>query len=227
MAGDINWKQKYQELKAKYMQSVDMAFRLGHEEGSKQATQDAAAQQQQQAQEQANAMGGGNPSDPMQADGPSQPGDDTSAPMPGGATPGQAPQPAEPMAESEHPGGSELDQHISQLESMLSKSEISSEERSQLMKSVEGIRSFRRSQLQAIELKKSHEAISGIAKALHKPKYKMGVQAQHNLNSNAKTALNLQEKIVGDIMQKWEQEENNAGKGILAQLGIEGLTKKE
>lgn len=226
MAGDINYKVKYQELKAKYMSSVDMAFRLGFEEGSKQATQDAAQQQQMQAEEQANAMGGGQPpggEDPSAA----APGDPQSAAMPGGATPAQAPQPAVPMQESEHPDGTELDQHISKLESMLSKSELDPTERAAMQKSLQGIRSFRQNQLQAIELKKSAMAISGIAKALHKPAFKLGVQATQNMSSNAKQAVNMQEKIVTDIMQKWEQEEKSAGKGILAQLGIEGLTKKE
>jgi hypothetical protein len=233
MSGDINYKQKYQELKAKYMQSVDMAFRLGFEEGAKQAGQDAAMQQQQQVQDQQNAgsmpggADGGQSPDPTQANGPSQPGDDVSAPMPGGATPKEPPQPAVPMAESEHPDGSELDQHIAKLESMLQKTEIGTEERNMLQKSVAGIRAFRQEQIKAIEMKKSYEAIAGIAKALHKTKFKIGVQAQHNLSSNAKQAVSMQEKIVSNIMEKWEQEESRAGKDILSVLGIQNLTKKE
>jgi hypothetical protein len=231
MAGDVNWKAKYMEIKTKWMESVDVAFRLGFEEGSKQASQDNAMQQQAQAQDQMNAMpggaAGGQSPDPTQANGPAQPGDSAAAPMPGGATPKEQPKSAEPLAESEHPDGSELDQHIAQLEGMLSKSEIGEQERSELMKSVEGIREFRRNQAQQSELKKSYEAISGIAKALHKPGFKMSVQAQHNLGANAKQAVGMQEKIVSDIMQKWENEEATASRGILAQLGIEGLTKKE
>jgi hypothetical protein len=231
MAGDINWRAKYLEIKAKWMESVDVAFRLGFEEGSKQASQDNAMQQQMQAQDQMNSISGGaeggQSPDPTQANGAAQPGDDESAPMPGGATPKEPPQPAVPMEESEHPDGSELDQHIAQLEGMLSKGELGDEERSELRKSVAGLRSFRKNQVQQIELKKSYEAISGIAKALHKPAFKMNVQAQHNLTANAKQAVGMQEKIVTDIMQKWEQEEAMASKGILAQLGIEGLTKKE
>jgi len=231
MAGDINYKQKYQELKAKYMQSVDMAFRLGFEEGAKQASQDAAQQQQAQAQEAAAQQppGGGAPGGGMGGEPPetTQPGDDTAAPMPGGATPAEAPQAAAPMAESEHPDGSELDQHISKLESMLSKSELDPAERSEMMKSVEGLRAFRGKQLQAIELKKSHEAISGIAKALHRPSFKIGVQGQHNMTSNAKQAVSMQEKIVTDVMSKWADEEARGGKDILAQLGIRGITRKD
>ena len=91
MAGDINWKAKYQELKAKFMESVDVAFRLGFEEGAKQSYQNNAMQQQQQAQDQAAASpggaNGGQSPDATQANGPAQPGDPQSAPMPGGATP--------------------------------------------------------------------------------------------------------------------------------------------
>jgi hypothetical protein len=231
MSGDINWKKKYQDLKAKYMGSVDMAFRLGFEEGGKQASQDQAMQQQQQAQEAAqNAPpGGGGAAGGMGGEAPetTQPGDDTSAPMPGGATPAEAPQPAVPMAESEHPDGSELDQHIAKLESMLSKSELEPSERSELMKSVEGIRAFRREQVQAIELKKSHEAIKGIALALHRPAFKVGSQANHNMTANAKQAVSMQEKIVTDVMSKWADEEARGSKDILAQLGIQGVTKKD
>jgi hypothetical protein len=230
MSGDVNWRKKYEEIKAKWMSTVDVAFRLGFEEGSKQASQDAAQQQQAQAQEQQAAMGGGmgggQPGgDAMQENGPSQPGDDQSAPMPGGATPKQAPQPAVPMAESEHPDGSELDQHIAKLEGMLSKTEDF--DINDLMKTVNDLRSMQKSHKEQLELKKSQQAISGIAKALHKPTFKIGVQAQHNLTSSAKQAVNMQEKIVTDIMQKWEQEENRAGTDILAQLGILNLTKKE
>ena len=37
----------------------------------------------------------------------------------------------------------------------------------------------------------------------------------------------MQKRIVDDIMNKWEAEENKASVDILKQLGIEGLTKKE
>lgn len=231
MAGDINYKQKYQELKAKYMQAVDMAFRLGHEEGSKQAAQDQMAQQQQQQAELEAAAAGGMPgqpgADPMA--GPDQPGDDQSAPPAPGGGPEGEPAPG-PMAESEHPDGTELDQHISKLESML-KGEVNSED---LAKAASAIRDYQNAvskwkkqvRLQS-ELKKSAQAIPEIAKALHRPKFKLGVQAAHNLSQSAKNAVTMQHKIVTDIMTKWEQEEKNASKDVLSVLNIEGLTKKE
>jgi hypothetical protein len=221
MSGDVNYKMKYQELKLNFKKSVDLAFRLGFGEGSKQATQQAT---QQKAQEQeASAQQPGQPGqpggDPSQESGASQPGDDHSAPMPGGAAPGQPANPqveAQPMAESEHPDGTELDQHISTLENMLSKSELDPEE---LQKYVKDLK-------QEIELKKSAEAIKGIAKALHKPQFNIGNQANHNMSSNAKTAVTLQHKIVADVMKKWEQEEKQVSKDIMATLNKEGITKK-
>lgn len=225
MAGDIDWKKKYQELKSKFMESVDMAFRLGFEQGKQQAGQDQAMQAQNQANSMPGGANGGESPDPTQANGPTQPGDDQSSPMPGGATPNEPPNPAVPMAESEHPDGSELDQHISKLESMLGKSEDL--DLNDLKKTVDDLKSLQKSYKEQLNLKKSAQAISGIAKALHKPAFKISQQAQHNLNSNAKQSLSMQEKIVNDIMKKMEQEESRASKNILAQLGVEGLTKGE
>jgi len=49
---NINYKNKYEQLKAKYLSSVDTAWRLGFEAGLKEAQMDNATQQAQQAQQQ-------------------------------------------------------------------------------------------------------------------------------------------------------------------------------
>lgn len=197
------------------MHSVDVAFRLGYEQGAKEAQMDQMVQQQQEQQameqQQAGAMG-----DPSQGGAPQDPGADSA---------GQEPQvqgqeQMEPA--SEHPDGSELDQHIAKLEGMLGKSEPE-----EMIKALHELKSFRKSQLQAIELKKSYEAISGISKALHKPAFKLSRQASHNMNDNAKKAVSLQHKIVDDVMKKWEEEEYKAAKNIHQILSVEGLVKKE
>lgn len=218
MAGEVNWKQKYTELKAKYMESVDMAFRLGFEQGAQQASQDAAMQQAQAAQDQAQMAQQGPPG----GQGPTgRPEDDQSftdqqdVPPNVPAGPGRG---IEPMQESENPAGSELDQHISALEQMINKSEDLSVD--EIKKHINDLKHF-------MEMKKSAAAIPEIAKALHKPSFKIGVQASHNLTSAAKSAVTMQERIVSDIMQKWEAEEKRASKDILSQLNIEGLTKRE
>lgn len=232
MSGEINWKQKYIELKSKYRNSVDMAFRLGIEEGMKQGQLDNANQQLQQANaDKQNAMGGGEqpgkpnnngaPGTPDQGEAP----DKSGAPsiQPGAVEPVQ-PAGTSPMADSEHPQGSELDQHIAKLEGMLSKSEVPMED---LKKSLEELRVMSENMKMNHELRKSAMAIPAIAKALHKPEFKFGVTAQHNLSSTAKAAVTMQHQIVSDVMEKWEAEEKKAGKDILSTLGIEGLVKKE
>src|ERR1035437_115374 len=209
MSGEVNWKGKYTELKSKFMKSVDMAFRLGFEQGQQQAQLDQAAQQQQQQQEMEAQAQGAQP-------GGGAPGEEA-APGQEAAAPGQPPQ------ESAHPDGTELDQHIAKLEGMLGKSEISSMD---LQKAVAGFKQFQAEIKQAEELRKSDMAITGIAKALHRPSFKIGKVAAHNMTDNAKTAVSMQQKIVTDMMKSWAEEESKAKNDISNILGVEGLTNK-
>lgn len=230
MAGEINYKQKYQELKAKYMNAVDVAFRLGFEEGAKQSQVD---QANQQMQDQAAAeQAGGAPGQPPSENNNGAPGtpDQGAAPDKSGApsvqpTPAAAGAPTAggaPMKESENPAGSELDQHIAELEAMIKKSE---EPNDDLKKSLDQVKAIRANITFREEMKKSQEAIPAIAKALHKPAFKFGVQAAHNLSSTAKSSVSMHHKIVEGIMEKWEKEESKAGKDILSALSVEGVTK--
>lgn len=216
MSNQINYKQKYEELKLHYMQDVDAAFRLGFEQGSVQGQQDAQMQQQQQQQEQDAAQaqvgqGFGAEGSPAGAEQQANPG-------------GAGGQIGDMEPDSENPAGSELDQHIAKLESMLGKSENLNP--TELLAVTSQIKSLRKSMADAVEMKKSYKAISGISKALHKPAFKIGVQASHNMNSNAKAAVGMQEKIVSDIMKSWEDEEQRASKSIKNILNVEGLGKK-
>lgn len=190
------------------MESVDAAFRLGYEQGAQEAQMDAMAQQQQQQADemaaQSGMQAGGDPSQEENQDPNSGP-DVTGAP------------------ESAHPGGSELDQHISELEGMLGKSEMDPQE---LMKSVQALRKVQKEIKLQTELKKSSQAISGITKALHKPKFKISAQANHNMTNNAKKAVTMQQDIVTGIMKSWEEEEAKTGKDILSQLKVEGHIKE-
>src|SRR5271165_1302820 len=92
-----NWQLKYADLKLKFHDAVDTAFPLCFEQGAQQAQVQQAQQQQADAQaaQQAAAMGQGQPGEP--------PGDSGQF--------GQEPS-----------NGSELDQHIGTLESMLGQS---------------------------------------------------------------------------------------------------------
>jgi hypothetical protein len=201
----VNYKQKYEELKMKFMESVDAAFRMGFEQGAVQGMQDAQMQQQQmQAEQQAQGAAGigqgqGSEGSPAGAEQMANPN--------GGGI--------EDVPDTENPAGSELDQHIAKLESMVSKAEASPAD---LAKAISELQSLRKAEAAKItfnrEMKKSQAAVPGIVKALHKPAFKLGVQASHNMNSNAKQAVGMQAKIVEDIMKSWEEEEKSATSDI-------------
>jgi hypothetical protein len=207
MSKEIRYEEKYRNLKGKFMESVDLAFRLGFEQGQQQAQVDQMAQQQQQAEMQAAQQS------QMQGAG-GAPGANEQA-MEGG-TPGNEPvdQPQQP-----NPMGSELDQHLNELEGLMGKSELTPKELKSLQKSLGAIKGLR-------EMKKSHEAIKGIGLALHKPSFKMSQQANHNLTNTAKQTLQLQKKIVDDVFAAWDEEEKHATKEIGNALSVEGLVNK-
>lgn len=128
MAAD--WKTKYMDIRAKLKSATDVAYRLGYEKGMKDGTQAAqmqamAQQQQAQAQMMGGAAAGGDPSqDPsMQGGDPSMQGGDPSQdpsmmqdPTAGGDDQGME-------AEADAGGGSELDQHIDELQGLVAKGE--------------------------------------------------------------------------------------------------------
>lgn len=233
MPASINYKNKYIELRTKYIADMDVAFRLGFEAGGQQAQQQQAMDAQAQAQEaemrmqeaQAAGMNG-------QGGAGGPPGDEGGGnPMEGGSPEGNAPEGANPMdGGGQPPGGqaptvagqpSELDQHIGKLEGMLGSASP------EVKKSLQDIISLRKTEKLAYDLKKGDLAIKGIVKALHKPAFKMSVQATHNMNDSAKRAVTLQHKIVNDVFKSWQEEEAKASKDIANILNVEGLLKGE
>lgn len=203
MSSQVNYRQKYEELKMNYMASVDAAFRLGFEQGAVQGMQDAqmqAQQAQQDAQQNAGIGQGqgseGSPAGEEQMNNPN-----------GGGI--------EDVPDSENPAGSEFDQHIAKLEAMVSNAGTKPAD---LAKAISELSSLRKAYTEKItfnrEMKKSVQAIPAIAKALHRPEFKIGRQASHNMNSNAKAAVGMQHKIVSDIMKSWEEEEKTATSDI-------------
>lgn len=208
-----DYKKKYLELRSKYIGDLDASFRLGFEAGAQQSQQQQALDAEAQVNEQKNQM------DLAQAGGMSN-GEPGANPAEGAEkAPEQNPSMAGNMQSEQN--GSELDQHIGKLESMLG-----SDSNPEVQKSLDTIISLRKAEKQNAELKKSQAAISGIAKALHKPSFKIGVQASHNLNDNAKKAVSTQHKIVTDIMKAWNNEETKAKNSIESILNIEGLIKE-
>lgn len=200
MPNSIDYKTKYKELKLKYKESVDLAFRLGVEEGMRQGQVQQAQQAQAQAEQaqalQANASGQ-----------PGQPGEE-------GAAPGQPPQ----------TDGSELDQHIGQLEGMLGQSKQGSPEQQTLQKSIQGIKSVQSSLKTAYDLKKSQDAIKTIGKNLKTP-FTLSKTATKNLTVPQTKALNDQEQLIQDFMKTFDEESKKTGEAITKTLSVEQLLK--
>ena len=188
-----DWKLKYEDLKLKFMDAVDVSFRLGFEQGAQQV-------QLQQAQA------------ALQP----QPG------MPGQEQPGE--QSGDSGQLEQQPDGSELDQHIATLESMVGQAQPNSPEQQQMQKSLDGIKAFQHSLKQASELRKSEKAIAGIAKSLKAP-FTLSKAATKNLSPNGKKALSMQEQIVEDLMKSMEEEEKKVAESINKTLSLEQLLK--
>ena len=147
----IDYKVRYKELKAKMLESIDVSYRLGYEQGFKEATQEAQmAQMQQQAQQaqamQQAAMG----QDPNMQD-PNAPQDpNMQDPNMGGQ---QMPEMGQEEMEEQVPEQSaELDQYLAELESMVSKGEKPSV--IELRKTVNAISDLRKSQKQKMKSNK-------------------------------------------------------------------------
>lgn len=217
---EINYKAKYEQLKQRYMNDLDVAFRLGVEQGMQQAqveqAQEAAAQAQAQAEAAAN--GGMSGQDGEQGAPGEEGGEEQGAP---GEQPGNT--------ASAHPDGSELDQHIAELEGLLGKTEYGTEQYEMLKKSLDGVKSLRNGIKLKSDLAKGDAAIKVIAKALGNDRgiKVMSKQASHNLSSNAKAAVSMQQKIVDEVMKSWNDEANGAAKIIQQIVNQEGASKKE
>jgi RNA-binding protein YhbY len=196
-----DWKLKYQDLKVRFQDCLDVSFRLGYENGLQSAQVQQAQQQQADAQAQQAAMAG-------------QPGQDPNAdPSQEGQMPGQ-----------ESPNGSELDSHISQLESMLGKTETGSLEYMNLKKSLDGIKSFQSNLKKAHDHKVSEMTLKSIQKAMQ-PKFTLGKTATKNLSESGKKALNMQEQIVADLLKSMAEEEQKTSESITKTLNFEQLLK--
>lgn len=197
----VDYKAKYIDLKTKYHETVDLAWRLGYEQGLKDSQIDQAAQQMAQPQM--------DPNVPQGAQGVEKP--DTS--------PTEV---SEQPPTSQNPQGNELDQHIEKLEGILGKAEITPFELQDLKKTLSDIRSL---QVQ-INLTKSLDSIKATKLTKSQP-ITFSPKNQANLPEVAKKSLSMQEKIVSDIFSKWGKDESKASSDISSILGIEGISKKD
>jgi hypothetical protein len=204
MAGPIDYKQKYMELKARFMSAIDSAWQDGYQHGMV----DSQTEQAQQEKQQADAM----------AAGIGQPGQEGEAEQPGEQSQ------AEGQPVSQNPNGEdELGQHIEKLESMISKSDASPFELQELKKTLNDIKSL---QIQ-INLTKSMESIKNTKLKKSFQPIKFTKKLESNLKEPAKKALSLQQEILGNVFAKWEKDESKAAGDIGSILNIQGLTKKD
>lgn len=197
---DLNFKNKYEALKVKFMDAVDVSFRLGYEAGAQQAQQQASADQAAQQQAQSMQAGGGQPQQLGQPVGPQ--GGVASEP-PNGQ---EQPQPQQEPSEDPN-SGSELDAHIGQLEQMVAKGDFSQMD---LMKAL--------SDLKAIKPVKADKYAAPMI---------LSHQANKNLSVDQKQAITDQHKIVADVMNSFKEEAIRANNDVRAVLAREGLFKSE
>lgn len=198
MAGRIDYKQKYEELKNRFMSCVDAAWEDGFRHGMESSQLDQAQQtlaQPQPGEEPAGQPGVAAPEAPDQT------------PTPAGEQPSNAPQ------------EDELGKHIEQLESMLGKGEFGFSDIQDLKKTLNDIRSL---QVQ-INLTKSMESIKNTK--MSKPAFSLSPKVKANLPQPAQKSLTMQEEIVKGIFEKWEKDAASTASDINSLFNIEGLTK--
>lgn len=157
----VDYKQKYLDLRSKFAKACDRYYRTGYEEGMKEGAQQAqmqamqdqmAMQQQQQMAEQGIDPETGQPIEgaPEEMGGEEMGAEQMGGqPMPEGGMPMQSP---EEMGGQQ---GSELDQHIGELESLVSKGE--KPKVTELRKAVHALADLRKSQ--KAKLKSNHKEV--------------------------------------------------------------------
>ena len=208
----LDYKQKYLDIKAKFISSMDTAYRIGYEQGQKdnqlqQLQQQQEMQQQQMAAMQQQMMG-------MQQQQPGQ--EDPSAMNPEDQAAQFEDAQNQEMVDN---GVSELEAGIAELSELLGKSESDKAAAAPLLESLAKSLKTINTGRQAQELKKNLESIKKIAKSADTTK-KLSISFDKNAKTHQKQALNMQQRIVSGIMEKWEKEEEEASKDILASLKL-------
>lgn len=203
----LDYKSRYKELRAKMLESTDVAYRLGYADGLKQAAADNAQMQIQQAQQQMMAMQGqgqqvdenGQPiQDPNAAGGEQQlgpdgqPMQDPNAAMGGGMpmNPNVMAMQGQPGEEMEQGAQTELDGYINELEELVSKGQKPTI--SDLRKTVSAITDLRKNQKNKVKVIKTKE-------------------------------VSAQKTMVDNILKKWEKESKLTGDNLEERIKEEGL----
>jgi hypothetical protein len=120
----VDYKRKYLDLRSKFVSSLDVAYRLGYDQATKDATVQQAQMQMQQAQ--------------MQMQQAAQQQGMMSQLAGGAGQEGGQPMPEEAQGqEGQQPSGDEIDDYIAQIEELVNKTENVPED---LKKAIEGIK---------------------------------------------------------------------------------------
>ena len=189
----LDYKQKYLEMRSKLLESTDVAYRLGFEEGYKLAQQEAQAQMMQQQQEQQAMMAQQEAAMQGQEGEPSP--EEMAMMEEQGMMPEQMPEqmpPEElPPEELQQPqNATELDEHIAELENLVAKGEKPS--LINLRNKVEELKTLRKAQKETFKRKQQATTIS-------------------------------QKKLVNNILEKWEKEANEKDEldKLIKETGLE------
>lgn len=182
----VDWKQKYMDLRARFIESLEIGYRSGYEQGASEKQMEMMMQQAQQAQAQAQQM-------------QSQMGQQSQE------------EPGQPQV-----GPDEIDSAIAELESLVNKSE--GEVGSSLKKSLENLKMIKVTKDFENTLKKSKVKEFSLFPKVSK-------SYTHNMPSEKKQGVGMQNKIINDIFKKWDSESEKSTKSILDVLGTESNKK--
>lgn len=193
----LDYKAKYKELKAQMLRSTDLAYRLGYEQGTKDAQMEnmqMQMQQQQQMMAQQAAMAQG--AQPGQEGQPMS--EEEAAMQQEGAMPMEGEEEGPEMAqapvdegEEMEPGQvSELDNYINELESLVAKGEKPS----------------------VVELRKRVTDLANLRKS-----------QKAKMKANRPQIVSAQKKLVDSILKKWENESKMTAENLENLINTEGL----
>jgi hypothetical protein len=189
----LDYRAKYKEMRAQLIKSSDLAFRLGYEQGMKDAQvenmQMQMQQQAEQAAQQAAMMQGGQPGqegEPMS--------EEEAAMQEQGGAPqdeqGMEQAPMEDEQEMVQGQGTELDNHINELESLVAKGQKPT----------------------VTDLRKAVEALSDLRK-----------NQKSKMKANKPAVASAQKKLVDNILGKWERESKMTAENLEELIATEGL----
>lgn len=229
MSKGIDYKQKYLELRARFVAATTDSFQMGYEKGYNEATVDAQAQQAQDQMAQAQAM----QQQAMGMDGEGQEGDGNQFGNPNDQDqmqPGMDPQ----SADDAHmqAGATEIGGHLDQLDSLVNKNEKKTIKAADIAAILEAMKPSLRKiteAKQSTDLRRSMSKAEKNAKKhiarVNKTVKKFSKGYESNMTANNKKTLSMQETIVSDMMKKWDVEDKDVLSSIEGVLTTENRVK--